>query len=67
MSDKITYNCSTCVNQDVECTKEQVRVCLIRSECEFCDNTRYCTPYGKDEGRHCTSCGAEWTVHKSDT
>lgn len=65
MTDGITYNCGTCINGDKTCSKEQVAICLRRSECEFCDYTRYGYPYGADESRHCLSCGAEWSVYKS--
>jgi hypothetical protein len=57
-------NCSTCEKVDEECTEEQVKACLRKSECMYCDNTRYHHPYGKDESRHCTNCGAEWSVWK---
>lgn len=47
--------CSTCEKIDGECTSEQVNECLRKSECCYCDNTRYHYPYGRDESRHCTN------------
>jgi hypothetical protein len=29
-------------------------------ECRYCDGTTSGFPYGKDESRHCLTCGAEW-------
>lgn len=56
--------CSTCEKVDEDCTEEQVRKCLRCSECHYCDSPNYYYPYGRDESRHCSNCGAEWSVWK---
>jgi len=30
------------------------------SACRHCDGFNYNYPYGRDETKHCISCGAEW-------
>lgn len=57
-------NCSRCEKVNDECDKDQVRECLSKSECEHCDYPSFGYPYGRDESRHCRSCGAEWSVWK---
>lgn len=57
-------NCSKCGRSAEDCSKEKVLSCLKKSECEYCDNTTYNYPYGRDESRHCSLCGAEWSIWK---
>lgn len=57
-------NCLDCEKVDIECSREQVRDCLAKSVCEHCNWNTYYYPYGKDESRHCSNCGAEWSVYK---
>lgn len=60
----VSKKCLTCEKADEDCTDEIVAECLSQSVCEHCDGTRWGYPYGKDESRHCNSCGAEWSVYK---
>lgn len=61
---KVSPICSKCEKVYDDCSNEQVHTCLNRSVCEHCDGVRYGYPYGKDESRHCLSCGAEWSIWK---